>query len=66
MKKHGNDVLWTVSLIVTAAAVLTLAVISLTGITLPDTVVRIFGVTAVVALPLFVFSTIVKARNGKK
>ncbi len=65
MKKQGNDVLWTVSLIVMAAAVLILAVTAVLGITLPDTAVRVLGVCALVSLPLFVFASVVKARNGK-
>lgn len=61
--KTKNDLIWGISLIVIGIATLVLAGSNIIGLTLPDAVVRIFGIIDLIALPFLAYTTVKKAKK---
>ena len=59
------NIIWSISLLVTGIATIILAGANIIAIELPDSAVRVLGVSALVSLPVLVFSTITKVKSKK-
>lgn len=62
MKKR-NDLLWSISLLVIGLATIILTGLNISGIDVPDIVVRIIGVIDLLALPVLAYTTEKKLRK---
>lgn len=60
-----NDSVWGLSLAVIGITVLILAGSAVTGIDLPDRLIRLAGAAGIIALPVLVFTTVRKTGKGK-
>ncbi len=61
--KKKSDLMWSISLIAIGIATIILACANIVGIDLPDMLVRLLGIVDLVALPIFVYSTIKKVKK---
>ena len=61
--KKKSDLMWSISLIAIGIATIILAGANIVGIDLPDMLVRLLGIVDIVALPIFVYSTIKKVKK---
>ena len=59
MKKR-NNLLWSISLLVIGLATIILTGLNISGIDVPDIVVRIIGVIDLLALPVLAYTTVKK------
>ena len=59
------NIIWSISLLVTGIATIILAGANIIAIELPDSAVRVLGVSDLVSLPVLVFSTITKVKSKK-
>jgi hypothetical protein len=65
MDNKRNRAIWGISLFIIGIASIINAFSSLTGIELPDILVRCVGVITIVALPVLVYSSIKILKNSK-
>ncbi|MCI7522044.1 hypothetical protein [Roseburia hominis] len=65
MKKR-NDLLWSISLLVIGLATIILTGLNISGIDVPDIVVRIIGVTDLLALPVLAYTTVKKIKKDSE
>ena len=65
MKKR-NDLLWGISLLVIGLATIILTGLNISGIDVPDIVVRIIGVIDLLALPVLVYTTVKKIKKDSE
>jgi len=65
MDNKRNRTMWGISLFIIGIASIINAFSSLTGIELPDILVRCMGVVTIVALPVLVYSSIKIIKNSK-
>lgn len=65
MKKR-NDLLWSISLLVIGLATIILTGLNISGIDVPDIVVRIIGVIDLLALPVLVYTTVKKIKKDSE
>lgn len=63
MNKQTIDKMWAVSLLVISISGLILNGSNILSISLPDSVVRVFGGLCIVCIPIVVYTTIMKFRN---
>lgn len=61
--KTKNDLIWGISLITIGITTLVLGGSNIIGLTLPDVVVRILGITDLIALPFLAYTTVKKAKK---
>ena len=61
--KKKSDLMRSISLIAIGIATIILAGANIVGIDLPDMLVRLLGIVDLVALPIFVYSTIKKVKK---
>lgn len=61
-----NNLLWSLSLLVTGIATVILAGSNIIGIELPDIAVRIIGVIDLIALPVLAYTTVKKIKKNKE
>ena len=65
MKKR-NDLLWGISLLVIGLATIILTGLNISGIDVPDIVVRIIGVIDLLALPVLAYTTVKKFKKDSE
>ena len=65
MKKR-NDLLWSISLLVIGLATIILTDLNISGIDVPDIVVRIIGVIDLLALPVLAYTTVKKIKKDSE
>lgn len=65
MKKR-NDLLWSISLLVIGLATIILTGLNISGIDVPDIVVRIIGVTDLLAFPVLAYTTVKKIKKDSE
>lgn len=65
MKKR-NDLLWSISLLVIGLATIILTGLNISGIDVPDIVVRIIGVIDLLALPVLAYTTVKKFKKDSE
>lgn len=65
MKKR-NDLLWSISLLVIGLATIILTGLNISGIDVPDIVVRIIGVIDLLALPVLAYTTVKKIKKDSE
>lgn len=65
MKKR-NDLLWSISLLVIGLATIILTGLNISGIDVPDIVVRIIGVIDLLALPVLAYTTVKKNKKDSE
>ena len=63
MSKENNQLLWNISLAVLAICSLTLGLTALFDGDLPDGLERLLGMLDLIALPVFVYASVQKARG---
>lgn len=63
---NKNNLMWGCSLFIIGIATIIISGTSIIGIKLPDIVVRIIGVIDLISLPILIYSTVKKVKNGKK
>lgn len=63
MSKENNQLLWNISLAVLAICSLILGLTALFGGDLPDGLERLLGMLDLIALPVFVYASVQKARG---
>lgn len=64
-EQQKQDLLWVISMMVTAIIAVLLAGSALFDFTLPDTLMRIIGGIGLIALPVAALLTVKKAKAGK-
>ena len=64
-EQQKNDLLWTVSMMVTAIVAILLAGTALFDFNLPDSLMRIIGAIGLIALPFAALFTVKKVKAGK-
>ena len=65
MKKR-NNLLWSISLLVIGLATIILTGLNISGIDVPDIVVRIIGVIDLLALPVLAYTTVKKFKKDSE
>ena len=64
-EQQKNDLLWTISMMVTAIVAILLAGTALFDFNLPDSLMRIIGAIGLIALPFAALFTVKKVKAGK-
>ncbi len=63
MSRENNQLLWNISLAVLAICSVTLGLTALFDSDLPDGLMRLLGMLDLIALPVFVYASVQKARS---
>ena len=60
MKNKKMTFVWSITLLILCVSTLVIAVTRIVGIDLPDIMIRVLGIVELIALPIFVFTSIKK------